>query len=282
MADEPYKSMNGSGKATTAVPAQQTTIPHAVAVTDVESGATITNVVYIASAPVVQKMSFVRTVYGILSAQLLVTFGIVLAFFLPGCFEVNCTATSIRTQIQESAWIFWVVLVAWIILYIGCVFAQFACRKAPYNYIVLSAFTLGTGVFLGVLSCYSTLVEVAIAIGLTILIAVSIIVLTHCSFMNGFVGPAPYIAVAVMAIFWSCMLLIPVAFGVLWYTYFNVLWSGLGVLLFSLFIIYDTTIIIAGSHRKIKFTGQDHCVAALSLYLDIVNLFICLLSGGRR
>ncbi len=70
--------------------------------------------------------------------------------------------------------------------------------------------------------------------------------------------------------------------GIPWYTYYNVLWSGLGVLIFSLFIVWDTTQILNGTHRKFRFGFGDHCTAALSLYLDIVNLFICLLSGGRR
>jgi FtsH-binding integral membrane protein len=263
-------------------------IPNAVALPN-EPGVNLVTVVYVAAASVPEKMSFLRKVFGTLSIQLLVTFAIVLLCFIPGCavenntqIDPNCTDTSFRDTILESPWIFWVVLGVWIVLYIACVCTQIRFRKPPTNYIILSIFTVGTGIFLGVLSCFSSFVEVVIAVALTLLIAWSLIGLTCCSFMNGFVGPAPYIAVAVLSVFWTCCLFVPSAFGMSWYTYYNVLWSGCGVLIFSLFIIWDTTRILSGAHRKIKFGFGDHCTAALSLYLDIVNLFICLLSGGRR
>ena len=305
MSDTDYKNLEGgtTTKATTyatAVPAeqqQQAYVPNAVAIGAVAGDAQIVTVVYISQAPQPQKMNFVRRVFGILTLQLLVTFGIVLSFFLPGCPDANdtdptgqsttifpqCDDNSLRTTISESVWIIWVVLVAWLVIYIACVCAQLRCRKAPYNYIILSIFTLSTGVFLGVLSCYSSLSAVVMAIGLTILISVTIIGITCCSFASrGFVGPAPFIAVGIMAIFWSCCLFVPFAFGRYWWTYYDILYSGLGVLIFSLFLVYDTTVILNGTHRKIRFGIRDECIAALSLYLDIINLFICLLSGGRR
>jgi hypothetical protein len=192
-------------------------MPTAVAVPyDAGMGGVVT-VVYVADAPIPQKMDFLRKVFFTLSAQLLVTFAIVLMFYIPGCNPVspnmsingsllNCTGDSLHTIVSNSSWIIWVTLVAWLVLYVVCVCTQPVCRNAPVNYIILFTFTLGTGIFLGVLSCYSSLVEVVLAVALTLLISISLIVLTRLSFVNGFVGPAPFVAVAVMASAYNIML----------------------------------------------------------------------------
>jgi FtsH-binding integral membrane protein len=55
----------------------------------------------------------------------------------------------------------------------------------------------------------------------------------------------------------------------------QLVYSCLGALLFSIYIIYDTQL-IAGS-GKYKFTLDDAYLAAIMLYLDIVNLFLFIL-----
>ena len=64
----------------------------------------------------------------------------------------------------------------------------------------------------------------------------------------------------------------------------NIIYSCLGAFVFSLFIIYDTQMIIGGKHRKIQFRENDTILAATSLYLDIFNLFLYLLDiiSGRN
>eukprot|EP01047_Picozoa_sp_COSAG01_P117009 COSAG01_NODE_45677_length_407_cov_0.821429_1_plen_95_part_00 len=56
-----------------------------------------------------------------------------------------------------------------------------------------------------------------------------------------------------------------------------------GVMIFSLYIVYDTQIMLGGNH-KFTIGMDDYVFAALNLYLDIINLFILLLdllNGGR-
>ena len=64
----------------------------------------------------------------------------------------------------------------------------------------------------------------------------------------------------------------------------NLIYSVSGSFIFSLFIIYDTQMIVGGKHRKIQFRENDTILAATSLYLDIINMFIFLLDiiGGRN
>jgi FtsH-binding integral membrane protein len=56
-----------------------------------------------------------------------------------------------------------------------------------------------------------------------------------------------------------------------------------GATLFSFYIVYDTQLIMGDSNRKIKFKEDDYVLAAVSLYLDLVNLFLYMLDilNGR-
>lgn len=56
------------------------------------------------------------------------------------------------------------------------------------------------------------------------------------------------------------------------------LYGAVGTIVFSLFIVYDMQLIVGGKHRKYEFGIDDYVFAALSIYLDIVNLFIIMLA----
>lgn len=52
--------------------------------------------------------------------------------------------------------------------------------------------------------------------------------------------------------------------------------AGIGAILFSFYIVYDTQLIMGGKH-KIQFGIDDYVFAALNIYMDILNLFLDLL-----
>ena len=60
-------------------------------------------------------------------------------------------------------------------------------------------------------------------------------------------------------------------------------YGSLGALVFSLYIVYDTQLMMGGKH-KYALSPEEYIFAALNLYLDIVNLFIYLLAivGNRN
>ena len=63
---------------------------------------------------------------------------------------------------------------------------------------------------------------------------------------------------------------------------FNTTYSVIGSIIFSFYIVYDTQLIVGGGHRKIHFTPDDVVLAVISLYLDIINLFLCLLGDSSN
>jgi FtsH-binding integral membrane protein len=64
----------------------------------------------------------------------------------------------------------------------------------------------------------------------------------------------------------------------------SIVYSSVGSVIFSFYIVYDTQLIVGGNHRNIMFHIDDYVLAAVSLYLDIINLFLMLLDllNGRN
>lgn len=60
-------------------------------------------------------------------------------------------------------------------------------------------------------------------------------------------------------------------------------YGSAGALIFSMYIVYDTQLMMGGSH-KYSIDPEEYIFAALNLYLDIINLFmyILMIIGGSR
>ena len=55
------------------------------------------------------------------------------------------------------------------------------------------------------------------------------------------------------------------------------MYASIGCIIFSLYIIYDTQLMVGGSH-KYSLSPEEYIFAALNLYLDVINLFMYLLA----
>lgn len=55
----------------------------------------------------------------------------------------------------------------------------------------------------------------------------------------------------------------------------HLIYCCLGVILFSIYIIYDTQLLL--ENKKYGYTIDDYVIASLMLYIDIINLFIYIL-----
>lgn len=58
----------------------------------------------------------------------------------------------------------------------------------------------------------------------------------------------------------------------------------MGAVLFGVYLVFDTQIMLGGRH-KYAISPEEYIFAALNLYLDIVNMFLYILSmlnEGRR
>ena len=58
----------------------------------------------------------------------------------------------------------------------------------------------------------------------------------------------------------------------------SMVYAALGALLFSAYLIFDTQMIVGGKRdRAMEFSVDDYVPAAISLYVDIIQLFIYML-----
>ena len=154
------------------------------------------------------------------------------------------------------------------ILQIGLIFfASFAARKPGLNIIALFSFTTVSGLTLGPLLARvgPTIAAEAFARTAITFVCLSLYVVyskKDVSFMSGFLmtGLIDLVVGGLLNMFF-------IQSGMM-----HFVMSGASVLLFSGFILYDTSNIL-------RYYGTDeHVSATLALYLDVLNLFIALLS----
>eukprot|EP00164_Ancoracysta_twista_P000636 GFYU01000845.1.p1 GENE.GFYU01000845.1~~GFYU01000845.1.p1 ORF type:complete len:291 (-),score=69.94 GFYU01000845.1:204-1076(-) len=204
------------------------------------------------------RMGFVRKVYGILSAQLLFTALVV---------SIMMFTTSIREAVLRHPGFLWVAF----FLSIGLLFALWWKKNEnPANIILLTAWTFVEAYTVGILCCafyargQGNLVLLATIITGGVVLALTAYTFQSKRDFSGW-GPALYAALwchilwGLLAIFW------PSPFG-------GMMYSLLGALLFSMYLVYDTYMILK------VYDPEDYIPAAISLYLDIINLFIHILS----
>ncbi len=60
----------------------------------------------------------------------------------------------------------------------------------------------------------------------------------------------------------------------------HLIYASLGALLFSVYLVYDTQMMLGGKH-KYSISPEEYIFAALTLYLDIINIFQYILSLVR-
>lgn len=105
------------------------------------------------------------------------------------------------------------------------------------------------------------------AVGITAVICLALTIFAFQTKFD-FTGLSSYLFVA---------LIVLVLFGIIAVIWkgkiITVVYAALGALLFSIYLIYDTQMMIGGSH-KYAISPEEYIFAALNLYIDIVNIFL--------
>eukprot|EP00928_Gymnodinium_smaydae_P082779 TRINITY_DN66075_c0_g1_i1.p1 TRINITY_DN66075_c0_g1~~TRINITY_DN66075_c0_g1_i1.p1 ORF type:complete len:263 (-),score=34.21 TRINITY_DN66075_c0_g1_i1:218-952(-) len=219
------------------------------------------------------RLGFVRKVYGILSAQLLLSVAVAAPL-----------ATTAPSWLARHSWLLYLSVAMTIGTLCAMTCCQEVARQYPTNYLFLFLFTFFEGVMIGFASASYTWQSVVLAAGIT---CVVFLVMSFYAWntRTDYTGCGPYLfgALAVLSIFGFLLCGLSL-FGVRisWTVmFFNIC----GVFLFTFYIIYDTQLIIGewGGHKS-EFGVDDYAFASLTLYLDIINLFLHLLSllGNQR
>jgi FtsH-binding integral membrane protein len=221
------------------------------------------------------RQGFVRKVYGILTTQLIVTVIVAYQIWKGG---------QDREWLRSHEWMLWVSVFATFVTVCAMACCRDMCRRFPTNYLFLFTFTAFEGVMIGFVSALFTWQSLLLATATTMLVFVAF-TLYAFNTKTDFTGMGMYVfgAGVVLMIFGfvvTCITVsgvtVPLMVGI---------YDIVGILIFTFYIVFDTQLIMGswGGHRE-SFQIDDYCFAALNLYMDIVNLFLHVLSllGERR
>jgi len=225
------------------------------------------------------RQGFVMKVYGILSAQLTVT------ALITGGVVFEGPNLSKEHPNLGMAMLFMSVTTS-----ITMMFVFMCCRdtmrRAPLNYILLSLFTIAKGILLGFMSAQFSRVSILAAVGITALVVVSLTIMACCTTMD-FTGYAPYMGCAIMVLcgfgFFMCMASMCGLGSSPAFQWLPMVYAAMGAMIFSAYLVFDTQLIIGGRHHKYEFAIDDYAMAAISIYTDIVEIFVFMLQlVGKR
>ena len=208
------------------------------------------------------RKGFVVKTYGILLTQLAITCGFIcLSFIEPIRNEILRNFNSPLIVVFLIVFVIVTIIVA---IVFGC--CRETARTVPINYILLFSFTLCMSFYCLILACFfepKDVVSAAIltfgaTVGLTIYAAKTNDDFTYCG-----------------AFLFALLLIIVFSFILFWWVGYIIFYLVLGILVYSLYIIYDTQLIIG--NKTFQYNVDDYCLAALNLYIDIIYLFIRIL-----
>ena len=211
---------------------------------------------------IVRKGFIVKT-YGILLSQLAITCFFILLTFIPA---IKQYVTG--DLIQKPIILVFLIIFLIVTIVVCCVFSccRETARTVPINYILLFSFTLCMSFYCFLLcSFYDTSLVISAAlltfgatVGLTVYAAKT---KTDFTFCGAFLFAFLFVLVLTAILFW--------------WVRFSVFFLMLGVLVYSLYLIYDTQLILG--NKTFQYNVDDYCLAALNLYIDIIYMFIKIL-----
>lgn len=205
------------------------------------------------NADVAIRMGFLRKVYGILSVQLLLTVAIVSLFMF--CKPVQEFA-------QNNSWM---VMVSFLATFVCIIVLFFVQREHPTNLVFLGCLTVAMAYTLGTTVSYYDAVTVLEALFITMTVVIGISTFTLQSKRDfSFLGLGLFIGLWVLLLGGILQIFVQT-------TVLEIVLSIGGAMLFSLFLVYDTHLLMR------IHSPEDYIIATINIYLDIINLFLYIL-----
>ncbi|KAI4349471.1 hypothetical protein L6164_010056 [Bauhinia variegata] len=210
------------------------------------------------------RWSFIRKVYSIITIQLLATIAV----------------ASVVVSVHPIAH-FFVSSSAGLALYIILIITPFIVlcplyyyhQKHPVNFLLLGVFTVSLAFVVGLTCAFTSGKVILESVILTTAVVISLTLYTFWAARKGrdfnFLGPFLFGAVLVLMVFALIQILFPLG------KISVMIYGCLASIIFCGYIIYDTDNLIK------RFSYDEYIWAAVSLYLDVINLFLSLLTVFR-
>uniref|UniRef100_A0A7E4UNX2 N-methyl-D-aspartate receptor-associated protein n=1 Tax=Panagrellus redivivus TaxID=6233 RepID=A0A7E4UNX2_PANRE len=211
---------------------------------------------------------FVRKVFALLTVMLLI---VSVMAAVPFVFP------SLKDSIQDDPIPFFISLGVFVVVSILLICIERLRRNVPYNLIAMGILAVATGYMIMMICSFLDIVAVLMAFGGTTvacLLVAGFALQTKVDLYSKFGG---------LFVFFSLFLLAGVLFSftaLAQVPALMCLYSWLGVVLFMLFFAIDIQLVMGG--HRFAIDEEEYVFAALTLFLDIINILIRLLSlvGG--
>jgi FtsH-binding integral membrane protein len=205
----------------------------------------------------VLRWAFIRKVYGILSTQMMLTTAVA---------AVIVFSTPVKEFFASSPGL--LLAIAFLPLVLMCPLYYYQ-QSHPLNLVLLGFFTVGVSLTVGISCAFTNGLIVLEALLLTATVVLSLTAYTYWASKNGydfnFLGPILFVSVIVLVVFGLIQAIFPLG------PLSTAIYGGLGSLVFSVYIVYDTDNLIK------RFSYDEYIWASVALYLDIINLFLSIL-----
>ncbi|KZW00279.1 glutamate binding protein [Exidia glandulosa HHB12029] len=200
------------------------------------------------------RLAFVRKVYSILFVQILGT------VLVTGVVSRN---SSIINWVQSNSWIVFLTLIGSLVN-LGVLYWK--RHDHPANLFLLASFTAIEAFTVGIIVAFyeTTIVLQALLITLGVFGGLTLYTLQS---KRDFSGMGPYLFGGLFALLTTGLVGMFLPFG----QTFELVYAIGGCLIFSGYVVYDTHLITA------RLSPDEYIFAAISLYLDFINLFINIL-----
>ncbi|XP_034030872.1 glutamate receptor, ionotropic, N-methyl D-aspartate-associated protein 1b (glutamate binding) isoform X2 [Thalassophryne amazonica] len=207
------------------------------------------------------RRAFIRKVYLVLTAQLLVTFGFVAIFTF---------SYDVKLFVANHIWTYYVSYAVFFV----CIIALSCCgsfrRMHPWNLIALAILTLCMSYMVGMIASFHDTDSVIMAVGITAIVCFTVVV---------FSMQTKYDFTSCYGVLFVCLIVL-IVFGILCIIIRNnivhIVYAGLGALLFTCFLAVDTQLLLG--NKELSLSPEEYVFAALNLYMDIINIFLYILA----
>ncbi|XP_040900956.1 glutamate receptor, ionotropic, N-methyl D-aspartate-associated protein 1b (glutamate binding) [Toxotes jaculatrix] len=207
------------------------------------------------------RRAFIRKVFLVLTAQLMVTFAFVAVFTF---------VAEVRMFVMVNTWTYFVSYA----VFFASVCAISCCgsirRKHPWNLVALSILTLSMSYMVGMIASFHDTDSVVMAVGITAVVCFTVVI---------FSLQTKYDFTSCYGVLFVCLIVL-IFFGILCIIIrdkiLHIVYAGLGALLFTCFLAVDTQLLLG--NKELALSPEEYVFAALTLYTDIINIFLYILA----
>ncbi|XP_051791947.1 protein lifeguard 1-like [Erpetoichthys calabaricus] len=207
------------------------------------------------------RRAFIRKVYLTLMVQIAITVGIICMFIY---WETP------KMWIRAHSWFTFATFPAAFVLIIVLTCCSDIRRRVPLNFVFLILFTAVEGLMLGSTAAFFQADEVMWAVAATGIV---------CFSLSIFALQTKWDFTTLSGIIWVflwTLIASGILFAIIRSRWLSIVYAGSGTLIFSIYLVIDTQMMLGGKHRY-SIDPEEYVFAALNLYLDIINLFLFIL-----